>query len=47
MKRFIEKYGKIFAAIAFMFTTYNSNSTCMYIIHQPELPKEAKRLRRF
>lgn len=39
--------GKVFAALALFVTVTNVNSACMYISHQPELPQNAKKLRKF
>lgn len=39
--------SKFVVALALMVTTLNVNSTCMFYINQPPLPKAAKRLRRF
>ncbi len=38
---------KVIAAAAKMATTTNVNSTCGFVIHQPKLPKAAKKLRKF
>ena len=47
MKKFIVKYGNVFAALALMITTINVNSTCWFIMHQDKLPEAAKKLRKF
>lgn len=52
MKRFKDKswfytLGRMVAAFAFMVTTINVNTTCMWHAHQDELPKSAKKLRKF
>lgn len=39
--------GSLVSAFALMITTLNVNTTCYWIIHQPKLPKEAKKLRKF
>ncbi len=41
------KLGTMVASLAFLVTFSNVNSTCVIIIHQPELPEGAKDLRRF
>lgn len=38
---------KVIAAAAKAVTTTNVNSTCGFVIHQPKLPKDAKKLRKF
>lgn len=35
------------AMVALWMTTLNMNSACMFVAHQPELPEEAKHLRKF
>lgn len=47
MKKFILKYSEIIAALALVVTTLTANSTCVYCIHQPEMPKNSKKLRKF
>lgn len=47
MKKFFKKYGHIFAALAFVFTTLTVNSTCSFFTHQEKLPEGAKALRKF
>lgn len=41
------KFSTIVASLALLVTSSNVNSTCVIIIHQPELPEGAKDLRRF
>ncbi|MGN1153729.1 MAG: cyclic lactone autoinducer peptide [Candidatus Gastranaerophilaceae bacterium] len=41
------KFGAIFAAMALVVTTVNVNSCCFWITNQPELPANAKKLRKF
>lgn len=38
---------KVIAAAAKTAATVNVNSTCAFVIHQPKLPKDAKKLRKF
>lgn len=38
---------KAIAAAAKMATSINVNSTCLFVIHQPKLPKGAEKLRKF
>lgn len=47
LKKLNKKFGGILASLALMVTTMNVNSTCIFYIHQPKLPKEAERLRKF
>lgn len=47
MKKFLKKYGRIFATLAIMVTSVNVNTTCMVIMYQDKLPEEAKKLRKF
>ncbi|MDE5916665.1 MAG: cyclic lactone autoinducer peptide [Oscillospiraceae bacterium] len=39
--------GALFAALAFLIAAVSANSTCMWISHQPELPENVKKLRKF
>ncbi|MGN0622260.1 MAG: cyclic lactone autoinducer peptide [Porcipelethomonas sp.] len=43
----VMKFGGMFAALAVVISTVNANSTCQWFIHQPELPEEVKKLRKF
>ena len=36
----------ILASLAMMVTVMNVNSTCFWLTHQPELPKQSDKLRR-
>ncbi|UYJ30944.1 MAG: cyclic lactone autoinducer peptide [Oscillospiraceae bacterium] len=47
MLKFFKKYGGMFAALALLVTVLNVNSTCLFITHQPELPADYKKLRKF
>ncbi len=38
---------KAIAAAAKMATSINVNSACLFVIHQPKLPKGAEKLRKF
>lgn len=46
MKNLIARYGGVIAALALMVTAMNVNRACMFVIHQPELPEGAEKLRR-
>lgn len=39
--------GKVIAAIAIAITTFNINTCCMFVMHQPKLPDGADKLRKF
>lgn len=47
MKKFIEKHSGLLAALALVVTTLTVNSTCIFTMHQDEVPEAAKRLRKF
>lgn len=47
MNKLITRFGGIVAALALAVTTMNVNSTCIFIVHQPKLPKGAEKLRKF
>ena len=42
-----EKTFYLMTLVAFSITTFNINTTCMFAIHQPKLPEQAKKLRKF
>lgn len=46
MKKFFAKYASVIAALALMVTTVSVNRSCVLIMHQPELPEGADKLRR-
>lgn len=45
MKAILRKISPFIASFALMIVTANVNSCCMYIMHQPVLPKEAEKLK--
>lgn len=45
--KFLSKYGNLLGVFALAMTTLVSNSTCHYYMYQEELPKQAKKLRKF
>ena len=47
MTKWIKKYSGALAAFAMVVTTLVANSTCIYIMHQDEMPESAKKLRKF
>ncbi|MPM77410.1 hypothetical protein SDC9_124413 [bioreactor metagenome] len=47
MKKVLIKLGGVIASLALMVTTMNVNTTCIWLIHQPKLPKGAEKLRKF
>lgn len=47
MKKFLMKYSSTLSVMALFVTTYASNRCCFILFHQPELPKSAKKLRKF
>lgn len=44
---FFSRFGGVLAGLAMMVTAMTVNSTCIYLTHQPELPQNAKKLRKF
>ena len=42
-----KKLGKLVANTAKTVTAANVNTACIYIFNQPEMPKNAKKLRKF
>jgi cyclic lactone autoinducer peptide len=47
LKHLLIKMGTSLAGLALMVTTLNVNTACMLFVHQPKLPDNAGRLRRF
>lgn len=47
MKKFVVRFGGLFAALALCVTTLTANSTCFYCAHQEEMPVNSKKLRKF
>ena len=47
MKPVVFKVGAALASVALTFTTLNVNSACLLFVHQPKLPENAQKLRRF
>lgn len=41
------KLGGMVACLALMVTTMNINQACMLLVHQPKLPQNAQKLRKF
>lgn len=47
MKSLIYKFVTALACFALCITSLNVNTTCMLFVHQPKLPNDAKKLRKF
>ncbi len=47
MKGFLMKYSHILSAFALIVTTFACNRSCSLILHEPNLPDSAKKLRKF
>ncbi|MDE6425461.1 MAG: cyclic lactone autoinducer peptide [Ruminococcus sp.] len=47
LKNWIKRYSGALAAFALVVTSLVANSTCIYLMHQDELPESAKKLRKF
>lgn len=47
MKRYVMKLTKYLAVFALMITALNVSTTCLFVAHQPKLPTEANKLRKF
>lgn len=47
MKKVIFRISKAVASLALVITALNVNTVCMYLIHQPELPKGAEKLYKY
>ncbi len=47
MRRNMIRFSKLLASLALMITSLNINTACLFIAHQPRLPEEANKLRKF
>lgn len=47
MKGFAIKISGLLASLALLITTYNANVACIFLVHQPQMPKGAQKLRKF
>lgn len=47
VNRFMVLFGGILAAFALIIATISANSACMWITHQPKLPDDVRKLRKF
>ncbi len=47
LKNFLYSLCGIVVSYAVVVTTLSANTACLYIMHQPELPESAKKLRKF
>lgn len=47
MKKLISLLSKCVAAVAFVATLVSVNSACTFFAHQPEVPEEAMRLKKW
>lgn len=41
------RFSGLFAALALCVTTLTANSTCVFCMHQEEMPVNSKKLRKF
>lgn len=44
MKKIMEKFGTMIAAMAFVAATVTANSTCIYHLYQDKVPESVKSL---
>ena len=47
VREFVKRHSNLLAALALVITTFTVNSTCIFTMHQDEVPKAAKKLRKF
>lgn len=45
--KLVMKFGGVFAALAVGVATMSANTACLWFAHQPELPEDVKKLRKF
>ena len=47
MKKFVCKFGGLLACAALFITSLSANTACFIWWHQPKLPEDARKLRKF
>lgn len=47
MKKTFNKFENVVASLALVISVVAANQVCTYFVHQPELPKSVKNLRKF
>ncbi|MCL2564257.1 MAG: cyclic lactone autoinducer peptide [Defluviitaleaceae bacterium] len=47
MDKLYLKFGSMVASLALVFSFVGANAACFGALHQPELPENVKKLRRF
>jgi len=47
MAKIHTKFGGMIATLSLVFAYVGANATCFAALHQPELPENVKKLRRF
>lgn len=47
MRNLYVKFAGMIAVLALMVTALNANTACCAVLHQPELPEGAMKLRKF
>ena len=47
MRKILLRFGTSLASLALMITALNVNTTCLFVMHQPKLPKDANKLSKF
>ncbi len=47
VKKIICRYGHLITAFAFMFVSISVNRVCAGILHDPKMPEDSKKFRKF
>lgn len=47
LKKLVTKFSAAAAGLALMITALNVNTACMFVMHQPKLPKGAEKLSKY
>lgn len=43
----VKRISNVLAMLALFITTCNVNSTCVFYVHQPEIPEKAEKLKKY
>lgn len=47
LKKIFIYISSLVASFSFMITSLNTNTSCLFLAHQPKLPKEAEKLSKY
>lgn len=47
LKKIFLSFGRLVASFSFIVTLLNTNTTCLFLAHQPKLPQGAEKLSKY